>query len=425
MPRPPTITVAIDENIAIYPREYQVGTIWYARYKINKRHLNDGKRYVVESLKTENQDEAVLAARYRYLTISWKEERDQVIKGKLVKDAIHDFLIWYEKGVKTSLPGTSTGSSSFSPSMLRHYEKTVKLYWYEYIGDLELSMVSHQHFLHYEEWRRNYYQRKMDEGVKLHGSHKENVAGRTIQLEVRCMKTVMKWARQNRLYTGEEISFVYKARRGRRHAFSLDQYMTLVRYMRTNKFLQKGKHGHNKLIARSRHQIRAYILFIANTGIRPGTESQNIRWRDIEFIDDQEHGKYLRVFVSSAGKKRERREVIGRYTARRALERLRESRSDNLDDDDYIWCDVNGRKINSFREIFTTVIQEADVEYYHDGSKKIKHSPYCLRHTYATFRLRYTDAPLLALARNMGTSIAMIDQYYADVVPQHYVAKLL
>ena len=93
MPRPPTITVAIDENIAIYPREYQVGTIWYARYKINKRHLNDGKRYVVESLKTENQDEAVLAARYRYLTISWKEERDQVIKGKLVKDAIHDFLI--------------------------------------------------------------------------------------------------------------------------------------------------------------------------------------------------------------------------------------------------------------------------------------------------------------------------------------------
>ena len=79
----------------------------------------------------------------------------------------------------------------------------------------------------------------------------------------------------------------------------------------------------------------------------------------------------------------------------------------------------------SFRELFTTVIQEADVEYYHDGSQKIKYSPYCLHHTYATFRLRYTDAPLLALARNMGTSIAMIEEYYADVVPQHYVAKLL
>ena len=79
----------------------------------------------------------------------------------------------------------------------------------------------------------------------------------------------------------------------------------------------------------------------------------------------------------------------------------------------------------SFRELFTTVIQEADVEYYHDGSQKIKYSPYCLHHTYATFRLRYTDVPLLALARNMGTSIAMIEEYYADVVPQHYVAKLL
>ena len=424
MARPPTITVKIDDNISIYPREYQVGTIWYARYKIHKRHLNDGKRYIVETLKTDNQDEALWKSKSRYLEIELMEKRDQMIRGKLVRDAIHDFLIWYEKGVETSLPGT-TGSSSFSPSMLRHYEKTVKLYWNEYIGDLELSMVSHQHFVKYEEWRRNYYQRKIDEGVKLHGGHKERVSGRTIQLEVRCMKTVMKWARQNRLYTGEEISFVYKAKRGKRHSFSLDQYMTLVRYMRTNKFLQKGKHKNDRLIERSRHQIRAYILFMANTGIRPGTESQNIRWRDIEFVDDQDHGKYLRVSISSAGKKRERREVIGRYTARRALERLRESRSDNLEDDDYIWCEVNGRKINSFREIFTTVIQEADVEYHYDGSVKIKHSPYCLRHTYATFRLRYTDAPLLALARNMGTSVGMIEQYYADVVPQHYVAKLL
>lgn len=424
MPRHPTITVAVSENIAIYPREYETGTIWYARYKIHKRHLNEGKRYIVETLKTDDRNEALELSQRRYLTISWKEERDEVIRGKLVKDAIHDFLVWYKKGVKTSLPGT-TGSSSFSPSMLRHYQKTVELYWLEYIGDLDLSMVSHQHFIRYEEWRRNYYQRKMDEGVKLHGAHKEKVAGRTIQLEVRCMKTVMKWARQNRLYTGEEISFVYKSRKGKRHAFSLDQYMTLVRYMRTNKFLQKGKHGHDKLIQRSRHQIRSYILFIANTGIRPGTESQNIRWRDVEFVDDQDHGKYLRVSISSSGKKRERREVIGRYSARRALERLRESRVDNLGDDDYVWCDITGRKINSFRELFTTVIQEADVEYYHDGSEKMKYSPYCLRHTYATFRLRYTDAPLLALARNMGTSIAMIEEYYADVVPQHYVAKLL
>ena len=145
-----------------------------------------------------------------------------------------------------------------------------------------------------------------------------------------------------------------------------------------------------------------------------------------KFVEDKDHGKYLRVSVSSFGKRKERREVVGRYTARRALERLRESRVDNLDPEDYVFCDVNGRKLNSFREIFTSVIREADVEFYFDGHKKIKHSPYCLRHTYATFRLRYTNNPnLLALAKNMGTSVVMIEEYYADVVPQDFIEKLL
>jgi len=56
----------------------------------------------------------------------------------------------------------------------------------------------------------------------------------------------------------------------------------------------------------------------------------------------------------------------------------------------------------------------------------MKHSPYSLRHSYITFRLRYTKTPdLLAIARNCGTSVSMIEQYYADVMPQHYLERLL
>lgn len=62
---------------------------------------------------------------------------------------------------------------NYTPTMYRHYRKTIQRYWLEYCPDLELKLVKYETF---------------DE-----------------------------------------------------HAFTLDQYMTLVRYMRTNAFYHKGK----------------------------------------------------------------------------------------------------------------------------------------------------------------------------------------
>ena len=39
---------------------------------------------------------------------------------------------------------------------------------------------------------------------------------------------------------------------------------------------------------------------------------------------------------------------------------------------------------------------------------------YSLRHTYATFKLLYTEIDVVTLAQYMGTSIRMIEAHYAD-----------
>jgi integrase len=196
--------------------------------------------------------------------------------------------------------------------------------------------------------------------------------------------------------------------------------------MRTNAFYQKGKHGNDTLIRRSREQIRTYILFMENTGLRAGTEVRSLRWRDIEFAETTEGQKYIRVAVPSSGKSRRPKQAIGRFTARRALERMRQRRTDNVDADDYIVCHRNGAPAQHFREIFDAVIEEAGVKYHLDGDRKIKYTPYCLRHTYITFRLRYTkNLNLLSLARQCGTSLAMIESNYDATLPEEHLDEFL
>ena len=424
MGRPSKTSVRVDENITIYPRPMKTGTIWYGRYRINKRELAEGKPFITESLKTSNQDDATYKAKERYLEIHFKERTDQSIRGKYVKDAINDYMSWYKLRLDTRQGLDTRGR--FSPGQYRNYRKTLVRYWLEYIGDTELTMVRYETFEEYEIWRRNYYKNKRAEGLPVHHNAKDNPSDRTILMELNAMKVCLRWARNNRYYNGTEISFRFSAKKTRRSAFTLEQYLKLVRYMRTNKFYNKGKHGQDKLIRRSRDQIRAYILFLANVGARPGTEVKTLRWKDIEFDESPDFGKYIRIQIPSTGKTGKRRQSIGRYTARRALERLRENREDNLDPDDYVFCSKEGKPISNFRDIFHAVTEEAGVQFYKDGNTTMKHSPYSLRHSYITFRLRYTKTPdLLAIARNCGTSVAMIEQYYADVIPQHYLERLL
>jgi hypothetical protein len=50
------------------------------------------------------------------------------------------------------------------------------------------------------------------------------------------------------------------------------------------------------------------------------------------------------------------------------------------------------------------------------GSSKIPRSSYCLRHTYATFRLM-EGVDVYFLAKKMGTSVRMIEDHYGHITP--------
>ena len=74
---------------------------------------------------------------------------------------------------------------------------------------------------------------------------------------------------------------------------------------------------------------------------------------------------------------------------------------------EYPSCHKDGRQIGSLRKSFDSLGDFAGVAY---SSKGEKRSIYSLRHTYATFRLE--EVSVYFVAKNMGTSVAMIERFH-------------
>lgn len=170
--------------------------------------------------------------------------------------------------------------------------------------------------------------------------------------------------------------------------------------------------------------LQAYVLFMANTGLRVG-EARNLRWGDCAFVNSpSELDRKVRVTVSASySKVNRRRTAIGTAGAYSALKRLLDERKVNADfarASDYVWCDTDGGVIKDFREGFNSLIREARVELDGDGAKLVIYS---LRHTYITFRLQ-KGVDVYQLATNCGTSVAMIEKYYSDATSPDFEQEL-
>ena len=94
------------------------------------------------------------------------------------------------------------------------------------------------------------------------------------------------------------------------------------------------------------------------------------------------------------------------------IEKLKEEKkvkkTKKIEPDDYVFCNSDGDAIVSFKKSFSTLLKFAKVE---KDSKGNPRTIYSLRHTYATFRLQ-EGVHQFILARNMGTSVAMLEKHY-------------
>ena len=85
-----------------------------------------------------------------------------------------------------------------------------------------------------------------------------------------------------------------------------------------------------------------------------------------------------------------------------------------------IFCFPNGETPYRMEGVFRKLMRDSGLA--KDGAGKTR-TLYSLRHTYATFALA-EGVDIHTLARQMGTSVAMIERHYSKLTPMMSAEKL-
>jgi len=209
----------------------------------------------------------------------------------------------------------------------------------------------------------------------------------------------------------------------RRADFTIDEYRQLIRFMRS--WVKQGKDGKSRWM---RELLRDYVLILANTGMRHGTESYGLKWKHISFFEEKGR-QYLLMHVDG---KTGQRELVARHNVVGYLQRIHKRTEDikHLSFDDLISKGVDkevfrlpdGTKTQSLAQTFEILLNDADLLV--DRKTEQNRTLYSLRHTYATFGLVYAGMEIHLLAAQMGTSVAMIEKHYSHLKPRMRAQEL-
>lgn len=163
--------------------------------------------------------------------------------------------------------------------------------------------------------------------------------------------------------------------------------------------------------------LRDYIEVLLATGMRCGKESLNMLWQHIEWHRDGEQ-RYLRIWVSG---KTGGRWLIAKHRAAEALERLAvRQRAVGMSLETVIekrlplrvFAYDDGSQPYGFHGTFKRMLAAAGLS--KDMSTGQERTLYSLRHTYATLEL-LAGTDIHTLARQMGTSVLMLERHYSKL----------
>lgn len=239
----------------------------------------------------------------------------------------------------------------------------------------------------------------------------------TLHQEIVCLRQVLKCAnRRGWLPYLPDLSAPFKSstKVGHRAWFSLDEYNKLWRATQ-----RRVKSPPKPRWKRSYEQLHDYVLFMANTGLRPD-ESARLQFRDVSVVlDEDTNERILEIEVRGKRGVAYCKSMPGAVILFERLQaRLRLVATDEPQ---------NERKAakasatlvkpkptdllfdRTRRELLKTILDEEGLKQDRDGNPG---TAYSLRHTYICLRL-LEGADIYQVAKNCRTSVEMIEKRYA------------
>ena len=177
--------------------------------------------------------------------------------------------------------------------------------------------------------------------------------------------------------------------------FSPDEYKRLYEATRKRaKTSEEGLRWRNEC-----EQLHDYVLFMANTGLRPD-EAARLEFRDVAIVTDEATGE--RILEIEVRGKRGVGYCKSMTGAVMPFERVRKAQRSPEPTDQ-----IFGK---TPRELLNTVLDELELKVDRDGNRR---TAYSLRHTYICMRLM-EGADIYQVAKNCRTSVEMIEKFYAS-----------
>ncbi len=326
--------------------------------------------------KSTHEDNLIAAREFAedwLLELQGRHRTGNLKHEKTVNEAAEQFVIEYE----------TITQGERSPAWVRGHKDRLRLHLLPFFGDLGLSEVTAGKAQEYRMHR-----------IQTSSTGKPP-ARNTIHNEIVTLRQVLKTAvRHGWVEHLADLSPPYKTQGKISHRpwFSPKEYKQL--YEATRRRITEQKNGLHKRHAKDLHD---FVLFMANTGLRPD-EVFTIQHRDVDIVDDEATNETI-LEIEVRGKRgigycKSMPNAVRPY--QRIVQRNKPQPQDKV-------FPTNHRKM------FNALLEREGLKTTRDGKKR---TAYSLRHTYICLRLM-EGADIYQIAKNCRTSVEMIEKYYA------------
>ena len=302
-----------------------------------------------------------------------------------------------------------------SPRWVQGYEIRLRLHLLPFFGELGVSQITPGKAQEYRIHRQT---------SRLHPKTKQPLkpALSTIHDEIVTIRQVLNTAMRHGWL--DRLPNLSPAFRGSgkiefRPWFSPLEYKQL--YLAARDYAQRPFHGHQKWNAQ---QVYDYILFMANTGLRPD-EAKNLQHRDVEIVYDHATGEKI-LELEIRGKRGRghcksmpnavttyerllNRPLPGLSQTKRARRLRGEIGEAPPPQPPRLPQPIDPVFPGDHKKLFNGILVRAGLKLDRDGKRR---TAYSLRHTYICMRLM-EGADIYQTAKNCRTSVEMIQKFYA------------
>lgn len=363
---------------------------WQVHYKIEGL-----KTWFRKSVQTTDVDKAAQLAERMWMKATFEHEEGRPVISKKFKPVAEVVLRRLEEEIKA---GTAK-------PIAKDYVSAINLYLIPFYGNYNVDSIKPATVSQFHVWR------KEKVGRELSGSaqNNHNAAFNLVMDEAVQRGYLTEYHRPSTKNTGAESD--------RRAEFSHEELETLIKFGPA--FIKAGRTDRTQMIRQVLAQ--AYMPFLAATGIRAGTESENLEWRhiDVEVINGQPV-LHIRLQQGKLGP----RNFVAHNSCWRILEVMRQISPDLKDIPleevlkqrvaQKVFRLSDGTVPDNWNKPFRQMLEDSNLLKCPVTDKE--RSLYSLRHYYATQRL-LENIPVHDLAQQMGTSVLMIQKHYSHLTP--------